>query len=65
MACQKKILEPGHKNVKHLSLVESSRILLPPLHVKLGLMRDFVKAMEHNGTAFLYVQQKFSLVSDA
>jgi len=31
----RKILEPGHKNVKHHSLVESSRILLPPLHMKL------------------------------
>jgi len=27
----RKTLEPGHKNVKHHSLVESSRILLPPL----------------------------------
>jgi len=40
-----KILEPGHKNVKHHSLVESSRILLPLLHIKLGLMKNFVKAM--------------------
>jgi len=51
----RKILEPGHKNVKHHSLVESSRILLPPLHIKLGLMKNFVKAMHCNGTAFLYV----------
>ena len=61
----RKILEPGHKNVKHLSLVESSRILLPPLHIKLGLMKNFVKAMDRNGTAFLYLQQKFSVLSDA
>jgi len=61
----RKILEPGHKNVKHHSLVESLRILLPPLHTKLGLMKNFVKAMDHNGTAFLYLQQKFPLLSDA
>ena len=51
----RKILEPGHKNVKYHSLVESSRILLPPLHIKLGLMKNFVKAMDRNGTAFLYL----------
>ena len=60
----RKILEPGHKNVKHHSLVESSRILLPPLHIKLGLMKNFVKAMDRNGTEFLYLQQKFLLLSD-
>jgi len=48
----RKILEQGHKNVKHHSLDESSRILLPPLHNKLGLMKNFVKAMDHNGTHF-------------
>ena len=53
------------KNVKHHSLVESSRILLPPLHIKLGLMKNFVKAMDCNSTAFLYLRQKFLLLSDA
>ena len=35
----RKILEPEHKNVKHHSLVQSSRILLPPLHTKLGIIK--------------------------
>ena len=61
----RKILEPGHKYVKHHSLVESSRILLPRLHIKLGLVKNFVKAMDHNGTAFLYLRQTFPLLSDA
>jgi len=34
----RKILEPGNQNVKHHSLVESSRILLPPLPIKLSIM---------------------------
>ena len=34
-------------------------------HVKLGLMKNFVKAMDHNGTEFLYLRQKFFLLSDA
>jgi len=61
----RKILESGHKNVKHHSLVDSLRILLPPLHIKLGLMKIFVKAMGHNGTTFLYLRQKLPLLSDA
>ena len=60
-----KILEPGHKNVKHHSLVELLSILLPPLQIKLGLMKNSVKAMDHSGTAFPYLQQKFPLLSDA
>ena len=38
--------------------------LLPPHHVKLGLMKNFVKAMDRNGTAFPYLRQKFPLLSD-
>ena len=53
------------KNVKHHSVVESSRVLLPPLHIKFGLVKNFVKAMDRNGTAFLYLRQKFPLLSDA
>jgi len=61
----RKILEPGHKNAKHHSLVESLKILLPPLHIKLGLIKNFVKAMDHNGTALMYLRQKFPVLSDA
>ena len=28
-------------------------------------MKNFVKALDHNGTAFLYLRQKFPLLSDA
>jgi len=61
----RQILGPRHKNVNHHSLVESSRILLPPLRIKLGLMKIFVKAMDRNGTTFLQLGQKFPLFSDA
>jgi len=39
-------LEPGQKSVQHPLLVQSEKILLPPLHIKLGLMKNFVKAMD-------------------
>jgi len=47
------------------SLVESSRYLLTPLRIKLGLIKNFVKAMDRNGTAFLDLRQKFPLLTDA
>jgi hypothetical protein len=56
---------PGHKNVKHHSVVESSRILLLPLLIWLGIMKCFVKAMDRNDTAFLYLRQKFPLFRGA
>ena len=58
-------LEPGSKNVLYPSLVEPSKILLPPLHVKLGLMKNFVKAMDRDGQAFKYLRDKFPRMSDA
>ena len=33
---------PGRHNVKHMALVDSAKIFLPPLHIKLGLMKNIV-----------------------
>lgn len=40
----------GQNNVKNVSLVDHDRIILPPLHIKLGLMGQFVKRLvkSHN-----------------
>ncbi|GBM52064.1 hypothetical protein AVEN_23295-1 [Araneus ventricosus] len=35
------------------------KILLPPLHIKLGLMKNFVKAMDCGGSGFQYLSLKF------
>ena len=58
-------LEPGSKNVLYPSFEEPSKILLPPLHVKRGLLKDFVKAMDRDGQAFKYLHDKFPKMSDA
>jgi hypothetical protein len=50
----KKSLEPGIMNVKNQPLVEPSKILLPSMHLKLGLMKNFVKAMNQVAAAFTY-----------
>ena len=55
-------LEPGSHNVQSRPLVEPNKILLPPLHIKLGLMKNFVKAMDREGRGFTFLQQKFPLI---
>ena len=33
-------------------LVDRSKIIFPPLHIKLGLMQQFVKALDKDGECF-------------
>lgn len=56
---------PGNFSVKEIPLVEQKRILLPPLHIKLGLMKKFVKALDKDGDAFKYLAVKFPRISEA
>jgi hypothetical protein len=49
---QRKSLNVGEENVQHPELAEWHKILLPPLHIKLGLMKNFVKAMGRTGSTF-------------
>ena len=58
-------LKASIKNVKYTSLVEASKILLPSLHIKLGLMKNFVKAINKDGAAFKYIYNKFPVLSQA
>ena len=39
------------------------KVLLPPLHIKLGLMKNFVKALHKNGAAFQNLFTVFSGLS--
>lgn len=50
---------PGRYNVRHESLVDPTKILLPPLHIKLGLFKNFVKALGKDSGGFAYLQEKF------
>ena len=43
---------PGEHSLKENPLVDMNKVLLPPLHIKLGLMKIFVKALHKNGAAF-------------
>ena len=56
----------GKHNVKHPALVDAQKVYLPPLHIKLGLMKNFVKGMDHQGSGFQYLKNKFrGILSDA
>lgn len=58
-------LTPGAYNVKNKPLVPVSKVLLPPLHIKLGLAKQFVKSLDANGDAFLHIRFMFPKVSTA
>jgi hypothetical protein len=41
------------------------KVFISPLHIKLGLMKNFVKVMDTNGAGFMCLKHKFPRLSDA
>ena len=62
---KRKHLTPGFMNIAENSLIDPEKILLPPLHIKLGLIKQFTKALDKAGNCFKYLNQKFPALSDA
>ena len=62
---QRETFEVGSHNVIHEPLVDKEKIILPNLHIKLGIIKQFVKALDHDKPAFQYLQTKFPKISDA
>lgn len=62
---RREALVPGVKNVLRENLVEPEKVLLPPLHIKLGIMKQFVKALPKDGPCFKYLGEKFPGLSEA
>ena len=52
-------LAVGDKNITNEPLVNSDCIILPPLHIKLGLMKQFVKVLNKDGDCFNYIAKIF------
>ena len=48
-------LQPGRHNVTHQALIQREKVILPPLHIKLGLMKQFVKALKETGDCYDYI----------
>ena len=55
----------GQKNIKNEPLVSPDKIILPPLHIKLGLIKNFVKALPRDGPGFSFLKNKFPTLSEA
>ncbi|XP_058862618.1 uncharacterized protein LOC131704953 [Acipenser ruthenus] len=55
----------GRNNVKWEPLVDPRKVLMPPLHIKLGLMKQFVRALDKESAAFKYLQDFFPKLSEA
>lgn len=55
----------GVDSIDHMPLVPASKVILPPLHIKLGLVRNFTRALNHSGQAFAYLKTVFPKLSEA
>jgi hypothetical protein len=54
----------GTANIIHEPLVEREKIILPPLHIKLGLMKQFMRALKKDGDCFNYICRSFPGLSN-
>ena len=48
-------LKPGDPDILHESLVDRKKIIFPPLHIKLSLMKQFVKTLPIDSDCFKYI----------
>ena len=51
---------PGKHNIREIPLVDPDKVLFPPLHIKLGLMKNFVKALDRDGPTLKFLEEMFS-----
>nr|XP_047125236.1 uncharacterized protein LOC124807409 [Hydra vulgaris] len=49
----------GASNIINEPLVDRGKIIFPPLHIKLGLMKQFVRALDKDGQCFKYICRFF------
>ena len=54
----------GEHNVIYEPLVDRSKIIFPPLHIKLGIMKQIVKALDKDGACFSYISNAFPGLSE-
>ena len=50
-------LKPSSHNVQSHPLVETNKILFPPLHIKLGVLKHLLKAMNIEDSVFYFLQR--------
>ena len=57
-------LNVGEKNFTAKQLVSCDKIVLPLLHIKLGFMKIFLKALDKDGDCFQYICKSFPSLSN-
>ncbi|GBN44164.1 hypothetical protein AVEN_237228-1 [Araneus ventricosus] len=57
-------LTPGEKNVINTTLVPPKKVLLPPLHIKLWLIKQFIKSLPKDGECVRYLCSMFPKLSE-
>ena len=55
----------GYSNIKWDPLIDLIKILLPPLDINLGFIKQFVEALDKNSNAFKPLQNFFTKISAA
>jgi len=55
----------GQKNMAHPILVDKPENYLPPLHIKHGLIKVFVKAVNKESESFGYLRREFPTIREA
>lgn len=55
----------GEANIKYDPIVKRKNIILPALHIKLGLIKNFAKKLDKEGRAFAHLRSIFTHLSYA
>lgn len=55
----------GEMNIQREALIPNERILIPPLHVKLGIMKNFVKSLPRESAGFQFLKDTFPHISSS
>ena len=53
----------GEQNIVNKALVSRDKIIFPTLYIKLGLIKEFVKALDKEGQCFRYLRSLFAGLS--
>lgn len=56
-------LKPGDANILHEPVVDRKNIIFPPLHIRLGLIKQFVEVLPTEGDCFKYFILAFPSLS--
>ena len=56
-------IEQEKHNIKQKPLLQSDKIHLSPLHIKLSLFKQFVKSLDKNSFVFTYLAEKLPSLS--